>query len=59
MITRQHRHGDGMAELLKVDRESWLKEVEDIRANHYPKFGDKLPKELAAELSALEARLKA
>jgi len=30
-----------------VDREGWLKEVADIRENHYLKFGDKLPPELA------------
>jgi phosphoenolpyruvate carboxykinase (GTP) len=50
---------DDMAELLSVDRESWLREVADIRASHYPKFGDRLPKELWGELDGLEARLKA
>jgi len=49
---------DDMAELLSVDRESWLREVADIRANHYPRFGDRLPKGLWAELDALEARLR-
>jgi len=48
-----------MARLLEVDRQGWLAEIADIRANHYPKFGEKLPKELATELDALEARLKA
>jgi phosphoenolpyruvate carboxykinase (GTP) len=48
-----------MAELLEFDREGWLKELKDIKANHYPKFGDKMPKELLAQLEALEARLKA
>ena len=38
---------EDMAELLCVDREGWLKEVADIRENHYLKFGDKLPPELA------------
>lgn len=47
-----------MAELLAVDREGWLKEIESIRNDHYPKFGDKLPKELAAQLDILEERLK-
>ena len=47
-----------MAELLTVDKEGWLKEVESIRSEHYPKFGDKLPPELAAELDGLEERLK-
>jgi phosphoenolpyruvate carboxykinase (GTP) len=47
-----------MAELLTVEKEGWLREVESIRREHYPKFGDKLPKELVAELDALENRLK-
>ncbi|MDD4037715.1 MAG: phosphoenolpyruvate carboxykinase (GTP) [Sphaerochaeta sp.] len=50
---------EDMQELLAVDIDGWLKEVEDIRANHYPKFGDKLPKELATFLDQLEANLKA
>ena len=48
-----------MKELLAVNREEWLAELADVRTNHYARFGDKLPKELAAELDALEARLKA
>lgn len=47
-----------MKELLKVDNEEWLNEVASIK-EHYAKFGDKLPKELSAQLDALEARLKA
>jgi phosphoenolpyruvate carboxykinase (GTP) len=47
-----------MAELLKVDREGWLKEVEDVRINHYPKFGAHLPKELSDMLDTLENNLK-
>ena len=48
-----------MAELLKVDTEGWLREVEDIRTNHYPKFGKHLPKELSDMLDTLEKNLKA
>lgn len=48
-----------MKELLTVDKAGWLKEVEDIRTNHYPKFGKHLPKELASMLDVLEAALKA
>ncbi len=48
-----------MAELVALDKEGWLKEIEDIRTGHYPKFGDKLPPELAALLDDLESRLKA
>lgn len=46
-----------MAELLKVNTEEWLQEVASIR-EHYAKFGDRLPKELQAELDALEKRLR-
>ncbi|NLW46881.1 MAG: phosphoenolpyruvate carboxykinase (GTP), partial [Firmicutes bacterium] len=46
-----------MAELLKVNREDWLREVASIR-EHYSKFGTKLPKELSAQLDALEKRLQ-
>jgi phosphoenolpyruvate carboxykinase (GTP) len=46
-----------MEELLKVDKAEWLKEVASIR-EHYAKFGDRLPKELAAQLEALEKRLQ-
>ncbi|HQF74340.1 MAG TPA: phosphoenolpyruvate carboxykinase (GTP), partial [Treponemataceae bacterium] len=45
---------DAMQEILSVDVEGWKKEIADVRANHYPKFGDKLPKELMAEMEALE-----
>lgn len=47
-----------MKELLKVNKDEWLAEVASIR-DHYAKFGDKLPKELAAQLDALESRLNA
>jgi len=50
--------GEDMAELLKVDREGWLREIQSIRSEHYPKFGAKLPAELTAELDSLEKRLK-
>ncbi len=48
---------EDLAELLKVDHEGWVKEIADVRAEHYPKFGDKMPKELWAELEGLEKRL--
>jgi len=48
---------EDMAELCKVDIEGWKKEIADVRANHYPKFGDKLPKILYDELDAIERRL--
>ncbi len=45
-----------MKELLRVDREAWLREAELIREN-YALFGDRLPKELLEQLEALEKRL--
>lgn len=42
--------------LLNVDTETWKKEAEGIK-EFYKKFGDRLPKELEAELSALESHL--
>ena len=47
-----------MAELLKVNKSEWLQEVESIK-EHYAKYGSKLPAELANQLKALEAGLKA
>lgn len=49
---------EDLKQLLTVDNAEWLKVVPAMR-EHYAKFGDKLPKELAGELDALEARLKA
>ena len=46
-----------LPEITKVDKEGWLKEVDDIRNNHDPKFGKHLPKELNDCLNDLEARL--
>jgi phosphoenolpyruvate carboxykinase (GTP) len=46
-----------LKEILSVDIDGWKKEIADIRANHYPKFGNKLPKELQDELAAIEKRL--
>jgi phosphoenolpyruvate carboxykinase (GTP) len=48
-----------MAEITKVDIAGWKAEIADVRANHYPKFGDKMPTELYAELEAIEKRLGA
>ncbi|GMO31048.1 MAG: phosphoenolpyruvate carboxykinase (GTP) [Termitinemataceae bacterium] len=57
-ITRPNGVSDAdMKELLNVDIEGWKKEIADVRKNHYPKFGDKMPKELYAELDAIEKRL--
>jgi phosphoenolpyruvate carboxykinase (GTP) len=46
-----------MKEITSVDVEGWKKEIADVRKNHYPKFGNKLPKELSTELDAIEKRL--
>ena len=45
-----------VASLLSVDKKLWQKEAEDI-TEFYKKFGDKLPKELSAELETLKKNL--
>jgi phosphoenolpyruvate carboxykinase (GTP) len=45
-----------MEELLKVNKDEWLKEVESIK-EHYANYGEKLPGELRKQLAALEERL--
>jgi phosphoenolpyruvate carboxykinase (GTP) len=45
-----------MEQLLTVDSEVWREEA-SLVAPHYEKFGDHLPKELWAQLEALQARL--
>jgi len=45
-----------MRELLAVDHDEWKREIASIR-EHYARFGDRLPRELADELAALERRL--
>ncbi|HUC37289.1 MAG TPA: phosphoenolpyruvate carboxykinase (GTP) [Acidimicrobiales bacterium] len=45
-----------LTELLEVDRSEWRAEVPLIR-EHYAKFGDRLPSELAAQVDSLEHRL--
>lgn len=49
---------EDMHELLKVNKEEWLKEVESIK-EHYKNYEPKLPQELKNQLKALEERLKA
>lgn len=46
-----------MAELLKVNKDEWLKEVVSIK-DHYAKYGEGVPAELTAQLDALEKRLQ-
>ena len=46
-----------VADLLSVDKELWKTEAEGIR-EFYKKFGEKLPKELMAELEILEKNLE-
>ncbi|MHB1502744.1 MAG: phosphoenolpyruvate carboxykinase (GTP) [Acidimicrobiales bacterium] len=47
---------EDMAELLRVDVEEWRDEVPLI-AEHFARFGDRLPEKLGGQLSALEKRL--
>jgi phosphoenolpyruvate carboxykinase (GTP) len=48
---------DDMRQLLSVDDEGWGIELDMIK-EHYDIFGDKLPKELSDQLTALEKRFK-
>ncbi len=48
---------DNMKKLLSVNKDEWLDEVASIK-EYYKKYGDKLPKELERQLTALENRLK-
>ena len=48
---------DTIRELLSVDKESWLADVENIKA-FYAQIGDRVPAELHDELAGLEARLR-
>jgi phosphoenolpyruvate carboxykinase (GTP) len=45
-----------MNELTSVDKEGWKAELPLMR-EHFATFGDRLPKALSDELSALERRL--
>ena len=47
---------DILKELLRIDKASWLEDVENIK-EFFAKFGDTLPTELADELKNLEANL--
>ena len=47
---------DTLKSILKVDKDVWTKEAEEIE-EHYKKFGDKLPEELRKQLDALKANL--
>ena len=45
-----------MAGILDIDKEMWIEEIESIKEN-YKIYGDKLPKELSAQLEKLEKAL--
>jgi len=47
-----------LKEILTVDKEMWKQEAQGI-TEHYAKFGDRLPKELARQLENLKKRLDA
>ena len=48
---------DTVRELLRVDKKSWLEDVENIKS-FYSQVGARVPNELYGELEALESRLK-
>ncbi len=47
---------DVLKSILKVDKDVWTKEAEEIE-EHYKKFGDRLPAELREQLANLKANL--
>ncbi len=47
---------DTLKSILKVDKEVWTKEAEEIE-EHYKKFGDRLPAELKVQLAKLKESL--
>ena len=49
---------EDLAQLLRVDVDGWLHELPLIR-EYYAQFGDRMPKQLLAELDALRERLEA
>ncbi len=49
---------EDLAELLRVDVDDWLAEVGGIR-DYYRNFGERMPRELRAELDGLKQRLEA
>ena len=48
---------ENVKKLFALKNEDWLGEINEMR-EYYKKFGDRLPKELSAELDKIEARLK-
>ncbi len=48
---------DTVKNLLTIDKQSWLEDVENIKA-FYQQVGDRVPKEMYDELATLEANLK-
>jgi phosphoenolpyruvate carboxykinase (GTP) len=49
---------EDLAQLLRVDVDGWLNELPLIR-EYYAEFGDRMPKQLLAELDAMRERLEA
>ncbi len=47
---------DTLKSILKVDKDVWTKEAEEIE-EHYKKFGDRLPEELREQLATLKENL--
>jgi phosphoenolpyruvate carboxykinase (GTP) len=52
-----HLPVNSLQELLKVDRQLWLQEAEELQ-NYFALFADRLPKELAQEVDNLKQRLQ-
>lgn len=52
----EEKYKENMQDILGIEKELWLKEVSSIK-EYYNTFGNKLPKELATQLEALEKRV--
>jgi phosphoenolpyruvate carboxykinase (GTP) len=48
---------ENLKKVFEIKKEDWIEEVKEMR-EYYKIFGDRLPKELAAELDKIEERLK-
>lgn len=56
-LTGLDLNSNSMDELLSIDKNDWLEDLK-LQEEFYSQFGDRLPKEITAELNALKQKLK-